>query len=339
MSDEMTEAKRPAVVPTLPRTLYLETTNRCDSKCQTCVRTFLTREPPKDLTLAELKGIVDQFPVLDRVVLHGVGEPLLNRELFSMVAYLKAKGATVLFNSDAIALTPKRAHQLIDSRLDEFRVSMDAATRETYARIRGVDQFERVVENVRQLRGLQRELARETPQVSLWFTAMKVNLDELPAFVRLAADLGVSEVYVQRLVYNGQGLAVADQSLHRQLHAREERLIAEAAALARTITITFKASGLTTPLESLKGTALGQRPWSGCQRPWTLSYVTANGNVLPCCISPWSAKNYRGAILGDAFTENFQSIWNGEQYRQFREAFESDVPPEACRGCGLLWSI
>ncbi|HET7853473.1 MAG TPA: radical SAM protein [Candidatus Methylomirabilis sp.] len=335
----MSESKRPSIVPMLPRTLYLETTNRCNSKCQTCVRTFLTPEPPKDLTLTELKGIVDHFPVLDRVVLHGVGEPLLNRELFAMVAYVKARGATVLFNSDATALTPKRARQLIESRLDEFRVSMDAATREMYARIRGVDQFDRVVENVRQLLELQRELNERTPRVSLWFTAMKVNLDELPAFVRLAAQLGVPEVYVQRLVYNGQGLAVAEQSLHRALHEREQTLIEEATALAQAFGIGFKASGLTTPIESLKGTALGQRPWSGCQRPWTLSYVTANGNVLPCCISPWSAKNYRGAILGNAFTEDFASLWNGERYRRFREAFESDVPPDPCHGCGLLWSI
>jgi len=335
----MSESKRPAIVPELPRTLYLETTNRCDSKCQTCVRTFLTPEPPKDLTLAELKGIVDQFPVLDRVVLHGVGEPLLNRELTAMIAYLKARGATVLFNSDAITLTPKRALQLIESRLDEFRVSMDAATREMYARMRGVDQFDRVVENVRQFLALQREAGEEIPRVSLWFTAMKVNLEELPAFVRLAAAIGVLEVYVQRLVYNGQGLAVAEQSLHRSLQEREQGLVEEATALARTAGIALKASGLTAPLESLTGTPLGRRPWSGCQRPWTLSYVTANGNVLPCCISPWSAKNYRGAILGNALTEDFAGIWNGERYQRFREAFESDVPPDPCRGCGLLWSI
>ena len=35
-------ACRPAVVGVLPRSLYLETTNRCDSKCQTCIRTFET---------------------------------------------------------------------------------------------------------------------------------------------------------------------------------------------------------------------------------------------------------------------------------------------------------
>lgn len=335
----MEAPKRPPIVATLPRTLYLETTNRCDSKCQTCIRTFQTLEPPKDLTLAELKGVVEQFPVLDRVVLHGIGEPLLNRELFEMIAYLKAKGTTVLFNSDAITLTPKRALQLIESGLDEFRVSMDAATREMFLKVRGVDRFDLVVGNVEHLVQLQRQLQRETPRVSLWFTAMKVNLEELPAFVRLAAGIGVPEVYVQRLVFYGQGLAVQEQSLHRALQEREERLIQEAEALARSSQIAFKASGMTTPLESLMGTDLGRRPWSGCQRPWTLSYVTVNGNVLPCCIAPWTAKDYRGAILGNAFTEDFATLWNGERYQRFREEFESNAAPDPCRGCGLLWSI
>ncbi len=335
----MEETKRPPIVATRPRSLYLETTNRCDSRCQTCARTFNTVEPPKDLTLAELKRIVDQFSLLDRVVLHGVGEPLLNRELFQMIAYLKAKGTTVLFNSDAITLTPPRARQLIESDLDEYRVSMDAAIRETYLKIRGVDRFDRVVGNVHTLMELQRTLGRTTPRVSLWFTAMRVNLEELPAFVRLAAGMGVPEVYVQRLVFYGQGLAVHEQSLHGSLQEREQHLIEEAEREAAAAGITLKASGLTTPLQSLKGTDEDKRPWAGCQRPWTLSYITANGNVLPCCISPWVAKNYSATILGNAFEQYFADIWNGERYAQFRTDFESDTPPDPCRGCGRLWSI
>jgi MoaA/NifB/PqqE/SkfB family radical SAM enzyme len=335
----MNQAPRPPVAAALPRTLYLETTNRCDSKCRTCVRTFQTLEPSKDLTLAEVKGIVDPWPALERVVLHGVGEPLLNRELFEIIAYLKGRGATVLFNSDAITLTSPRAQRLIDSGLDEFRLSMDGATRETYARIRGVDQFDRVVGNVRHLRRLQQAQAVGVPRVSVWFTAMKANLEELPAFVRLAATMEVPEVYVQRLVYNGQGLAVAEQSLYRTLHEREARLIEEADALARSAGIAFRASGLTTPLESLRGTPLEERPWSGCQRPWTVSYVSANGHVLPCCLTPWTATDYQGAVLGNALTDDFASIWNGERYQRFRTDFESESAPDPCRGCGLLWSI
>ena len=335
----MDTLKRPAMVPTFPRTLYLETTNRCDSECQTCLRTFNTVEPPKDLTLAEVQRLVEQFPVLERVVLHGIGEPLLNKQIFEIVAYLKTRGATVLFNSDAISLTQKRAAQLIDSGLDEYRVSMDAATRETYARIRGVDQFARVIRNVGYLVSLLQQQGCSRPRVSMWFTTLKTNLDELPAFIRLAAQLGVPEVNAQRLVFYGQGLAVQEQSLHRRLEEREQGLLGEAETLAQQYGITFKASGATTPLQSLNGAAPDQRPWAGCQRPWTLSYVTANGNVLPCCISPWTTKSYRNLVLGNAFTTEFAHVWNGERYQQFRQDFESEVAPDPCRGCGWLWSF
>ncbi len=327
------------MVATLPRSLYLETTNRCDSKCQTCIRTFRSLEPPADLTLEQVKAITEQFSVLERVVLHGIGEPLLNREIFEIVAYLKTRAATVLFNSDAISLTATRALRLIQSGLDEYRVSLDAATRQTYRRLRGVDQFDRVVANVRRLVQLERGRSRSAPRVSLWFTASRANLDELLAFVRLAADLGVDEVYVQRLVFNGLGLATAENALHGRLQRQEQEVLDQAQELARGLGVALRASGLTTPLASLTGEMSSPRPWAGCQRPWTLSYVTANGNVLPCCISPWVARDYQALILGNALAEPFADIWNGERYRRFRIDFESESPPDPCRGCGLLWSI
>jgi MoaA/NifB/PqqE/SkfB family radical SAM enzyme len=334
-----TPPSRPAVVGTLPRSLYLETTNRCDSKCQTCIRTFTTLERPADLTLERVRAIAEQFPVLDRVVLHGIGEPLLNPELFDIIAYLKKRIPAVLFNSDAIGLTHARAIRLVESGLDEYRVSMDAATAATFRELRGVDRFARVTANVARLVALQHEMGRTTPRVSLWFTASRANIEELPAFVQLAADLRVAEVYVQRLVFNGLGLATDANALHGRLREREQALLTEAEALATRRGIAMRASGLTTPLASLHGSGNTARHWAGCQRPWTLAYVTANGNVLPCCISPWVATDYGGLILGNAFEERFEAIWDGERYQRFRTDFESDSPPDACRGCGLLWSI
>jgi len=334
----MSPACRPAVVGALPRSLYLETTNRCDSKCQTCIRTFQTLEPPADLTLERVQAIVAQFPVLDRVVLHGIGEPLLNPQIFDIVAYLKTRVASVLFNSDAISLTSSRAGRLLESGLDEYRVSMDAATAATYRQLRGVDRFERVTANVARLVGLQRQLGRTTPRVSLWFTATRANVDELPGFVQLAADLGVGEVYVQRLVFNGMGLATEANALHGRLRAQELARLTDAEALATHHGIAMRASGLTNPLASLQASD-DARPWSGCQRPWTLAYVTANGNVLPCCVSPWVARDYAGLVLGNAFAERFEKIWDGTRYQQFRTDFETTTPPDPCRGCGRLWSI
>ena len=329
---------RPPVVPEFPAVLYIETTNRCDSLCQTCIRTFQTLEPPKDLTLPELTRIVEQFPRLQRVFLHGIGEPLLNPDLFRMIAYLKERDVTVVFNSDAIGLTGKKRRALIESGLDELRVSMDAATSETYQAIRGIPTFDRVVENVTALAGLQKELGVATPRISLWFTVMKKNVGELPDFIRLAGKIGASAVNVQRLVHYGQGLAVQDQSLYGVLSTLEAEALAEATRLSRDLGITLSASGDAAPEASLTPEER-ERPWSGCQRPWSLSYVTANGNVLPCCISPWTAKDYAGLILGNALAEPFVEIWNGERYQAFRTKFETHEAPDPCRGCGRLWSI
>src|SRR5262249_19278119 len=183
---------------------------------------------------------------------------------------------------------------------------VDAATARTFRKLRGVDCFERVTSNVARLVALQREVGRTSPRVSLWFTASRANVEELPPFVRLAADLAVAEVYVQRLVFNGLELATDANALHGRLPARQQAPLAEAVGLRDRLGIAMRASGLTTPLASLNGGAEDLRPWAGCQRPWSLAYVTANGNVLPCCISPWVARDYSRLILGNAFSQRFE---------------------------------
>lgn len=119
---------------------------------------------------------------------------------------------------------------MIDAGLDELRVSLDASTPATYARIRGVDAFDRVLENLEQLAHLKRELGIARPLVSLWFTALKDNIEEIPGLARLAVRAGATGIHLQRLVYNGLGLATEEQSLYGRLHESEAALIQAAEA-------------------------------------------------------------------------------------------------------------
>src|SRR6202521_5438788 len=199
------------LVPTLPRSIYIEPTSRCNELCQQCPRTLLSREDDRDLSFDSFRYIVDQFPELERVVLHGLGEPLLNKDLPRMISYLKARGTYVLFNSNGILLNAKRGQALIDAGLDEYRLSMDGATRATYAHVRGVDAFDKIWRNVKAFIAMQKEQNASKPAFSLWFTAMRENLHELPALIDLADENGVREVYMQRLVYFDAGLAHSQQ--------------------------------------------------------------------------------------------------------------------------------
>src|SRR5258708_35275136 len=169
---------QPASVRTLPRSIYLEPTSRWNELCQQCPRTLLSREDDRDLSFDNFRSIVDQFPVLERVVLHGLGEPLLNKDLPRMIHYLKARGTYVLFNSNGILLNAKRGQELIDAGLDEYRLSMDGSTRATYARVRGVGAFGKIWRNIRAFITTQKEQNASKPAVSLRFTVLRENLHE-----------------------------------------------------------------------------------------------------------------------------------------------------------------
>ena len=323
-----------------PVCLYLETTNRCNLLCTTCPRTFEALEPPGDMSWELFTSIVDQFPRIARVVLHGVGEPMMVRDLPRMTRYLKDRGTYVLFNTNGTLLRRKRSLELIDAGLDELRVSLDAAEPKAFELVRGRDAFDRIVRNVRAFTELQRERGTATPKVSLWLTGIKETVGQLPAFVRLAHELGVGEVYLQRLVYfpDGQGLARGESALFEHLDQAEARAIRDAEELAAELGLAFSASGAAEPEASLKKKEADQ-PWSLCRRPWTLMYFTAHGRALPCCIAPFSMRGYDSFTLGDATQQSLREIWNGERYQQFRRALLSDQPPEACASCGLRWSL
>src|SRR5439155_690398 len=158
-------------------------------------------EPPADMSWELFISIVDQIPNLQRAVLHGVGEPLLVRNLPRMVRYLKDRGTYVLFNTNGTLLNERNGRALIEAGLDELRVSLDASNAKSFLAIRGKDYFGRILRNVRAFRNLQEREGTDRPRVSAWLTGLKETIAELPAFVQVAAEIGVREVYLQRLVF------------------------------------------------------------------------------------------------------------------------------------------
>ena len=115
----------------------------------------------------------------------------------------------MLFNTNGTLLSAKKHQAMIDTGLDELRVSLDAGDAEPFHAVRGKNFFDRIVRNVRSFTELQRATGATSPRVSLWLTGLKETVDQLPAFVGLAASMGVREVYLQRLTYDEAGYGLA----------------------------------------------------------------------------------------------------------------------------------
>ncbi|MDH3883198.1 MAG: radical SAM protein [Desulfobacterales bacterium] len=326
----------------LPQNLYIEVTNRCNLKCKACILYKGSWEPPRDITLDELIRITDQLPELKQIALHGIGEPLLNEALPVMIRHLKNRDVFVFFNSNGILIDERRQYELITAGLDELRISLDAASPQGYKDMRNSDKFDRIVGNLKSFVAHKRRLGVACPKLSLWYLGTRENIAELPEFIRLAAAIGIKDVYLQRLVYfqddGGYGVALPEKTL-MQSDGKTREYLNQSQDLAKQFGIRFSASGLSTPLESVQTYSGNRYPWQKCFRPKTLMYITSNGNVLPCCISPFSTSDYSSIILGNVFESPLKEIWLGSKYTDFRKTHQTDTPPKCCRGCGILWSL
>ncbi len=325
----------------LPIEAYFEVANRCNSKCATCPLTFSPQEAAKQQSLDDFKLIAAQMPGLRRAVMQGIGEPLLNRDLASMISHLKERNVYVVFNTNGALLTRRRQIELIKSGLDELRVSLDGSTPETYLKVRGIPAFDRVVANVAEMVRTKQELGMLSPRLSFWVTGMRENLAELPDVIDLAARIGVEEVYLQRMVFGfgGDAMARAEQSIFDGYRTEAEAIIADAERRSAAQGVRFRGADALSPRESIIDRPPHEEPWRACSRPLRLAYVTAQGNALPCCIAPFTDAPYESIVLGNYLRDGVQAVWSGDAYRAFRERLYSSDPPLSCRNCGLAWSL
>ena len=331
MSEHLPELRAEAAPP-LPRRLHVEVTNRCNSLCTTCVR---TREPESgsDLRPVDLERIFAELPALESAALQVNGEPLLYRELPWLVENLAARGVRVELNTSAITLEHELARRLVHGGLTQLNVSLDGATAATYARIRGVDAFERVVRNVASFMAL-RGPAPAAPRVVVWMTLSRQNVGELEALVELAIALGVDGLYLQRLVFFEYGLARAVDSLHGKLSDAETEAVARAVGKARSAGLEVSASGGHAADAMHAAIDDDPEPFRACRRPSESAVIMANDDVVPCCISTFVAPR-EVITMGNIHRQTMAEVWSGERYREWRKTLREGTPPPAYVRCSI----
>jgi len=168
-----------------PRVLQIETHNRCNLECPMCPYPMMTRENGyMDFEL--FKKLIDEVSeVQDSVGLTHFTEPLLFKDLCRYISYGKEKGLVFGMPTNAVALTEKWAHRLIDCHLDEIIVSFDGATKETYEILRKGADFDKAIKNVERMMEIKAQRGVRHPKVTIQFVRLKQNEHELDAWREL----------------------------------------------------------------------------------------------------------------------------------------------------------
>jgi pyruvate-formate lyase-activating enzyme len=128
-----------------------------------------------------------------------IGEPFMMKDLDRVLDAFGERGKSLEMATNGQILTDRNIQKLLGRRIHLY-VSLDAATAETYARLRN-EKFERILGNLRRLIAAKGGRAG-LPKVHLVFMPMRANLHELEAFVHLAAELGVDRMVLRPLNYD-----------------------------------------------------------------------------------------------------------------------------------------
>lgn len=132
-----------------PPVIGIETTNRCNLKCTMCPRTSKMTRPLGDMDFTVFKKIIDDGKKhLEFVWLQHYGEPLLTKDIFSMISYAKKNKIGVGISTNASFLTEINGEKLITAGLDHIIFAFDGATKETYEKVRVNANYETVRKNI-----------------------------------------------------------------------------------------------------------------------------------------------------------------------------------------------
>lgn len=325
----------------MPAYVQIEPVGQCNLRCRMCAAQLRSDGPgggrPAFMEFTAFTRIIDQLPSLREVHLQGLGEPTMHPSLWSMVAYAAGRGIRVTTNSNLTILSRRQGESCVASGLDSLSVSIDGATAETYQHIRTGSRLDRVLRNLKSLLEIRSQMGKEQPHLRLVVVAMRRNLHELPALVRLAREWRMEAVFVQHLCHDFTEASLPDQygpmkefvateTLLGEDRDRVDKYFASARSIAYELGIDLRLPRVE-PLSHPPGTAGYDR----CDWPWKGMYISYQGYAMPCCMVGTPDR----INFGNVFDRDLASIWNGSKYRKFRHRLSSESPPEICGACSV----
>ena len=320
------------VADAAPTLANIEITTRCTLGCPACARTQ-RRDKSRHMPRATFERVLAALPHALRVTLVGLGEPLLHPEVVAFVRLAVEAGRHVELVSNAMALDATMGEALCAAGLAGITVSLDALTPEVAARVRPGSDLPLITANLRRFMALRQTLAAP-PEVAIFTALRRDTVDELPAIVDFAAELGVGALMLSDLNFESNR---AD-TLHAYLDAAPDaaaRLRAALRQAARRGLPVFSVRALEEldlprrPFEHLllRGDTLAERSptRSHCYSPWQTVPVKVDGRFSFCDCQPET-------VIGDLLASPVETLWNGPRLRELRHQMHA-APSPACLAC------
>jgi len=339
--------------------LYIEPSSRCNLACKMCFRNSWIGESLSDMEMSLFKKAIDSMPnSVEDVFFGGMGEPLMNGDIFEMVEYAANRGARTSLLTNGTMLTDEVSRNLLDRGLDKLWVSIDSFDEDEYESIRKNSNFGLVRSNIegfnseRIRRGAFEHPNKKSPvELGLTFVAMKSNVAQLGRLKRFADEYGVNEINISNVSptdFFSQSETLFSRVLNLELDYKisgNSKISLPAMDGSLGCVKEGIASLLGISLDEYDtGSRTAERRLRYCRFINDgIAFVRQDGEVSPCMALLHSGRTYirdkqrtvNHHSFGNVGLQGLSEIWGSEEYAAFRaRVLEFDFSPcVQCGGC------
>lgn len=315
----------------------------CNHACPMCWRENLSPAIKQHLTKATftldlqlddyVKLIKTLPPSVKKISLCGGGEPTLFRGIQTLMATIKEKGLYGHIITNGSTLTPEFAKFLVKIKWDSMHISINAATKDVYKVVNGVDHYDLILGNIVNIQKMQKKI--EIPKLRFSFVIQKANYHEIIPFARLAEQFHASDIYYNPLI-------PYDQSLRKPtpyaLDVTEQK---QAMNDLRTVVGMMKQSPTRTniqyvlPIYQYHPNYNRENPdpsyWRThfCDRVQHIMDIMSSGRVLPCGFGFELSEDFD--LKMNVKKGDVESFWHSPQYHAFRKRLRRGDFYPACK--------
>ena len=327
-----------------PSHLIIDITNICTLKCTLCpTGAGLPGRKKGMMPLATFKRIIDEAGrYLISIDLFNWGEPLLNSDVYEMIAYAHKRHIVTSVSSNFQHFSEKAAEQLISSGLDILILSIDGASQESYEKYRVGGDFRKAIDHVSLVVKKKRESGSVHPHICWQFLVMRHNEHEVEAAQKMAKELGVDSITIDHAYLpvtpkeEAMKWLPQDPKYHRYDPAELEKIwqAVEKEHDTGAASHTKEAAADTKEIreEDIYAQNIFHRRVN-CSWLWTQATINWDGSVAPCC-----AVYDPSLDFGNISVTSFHKTWNNEKYRasrRFSSKGEAGSVRTICMQCPL----
>ncbi|MEW5797001.1 MAG: radical SAM protein [Candidatus Zixiibacteriota bacterium] len=303
-----------------PSYVVWEITFACNMRCIHC-GTSAGKIRPDELTTAEALALIDELGGLDceHLALSG-GEPLLRDDWRELARRSKQNRIRTYMITNAFAVTPMIADDMVEVGLDKVGVSFDGVEKtHNYIRQRD-DSYARVMKAF--------DLFRER---NMYFDAVSqvsnINIGELDEMREILIDRGVRNWRIQMTTTTGRMRCLSDLVLSLPNYSR---------LVDKLIEFRGRDGIRIDPGENIgyygcKGTELlNGGIYLGCYAGVRVAGIESNGAVKGCLSMP------EEFVEGNIRDSSFTAIWNNPAGFAYNRQFTRRSAGGPCRDCRYL---